>query len=161
MNGCTPDVQRVVDFAIRTEEKGERFYRAAAEVIEDRAVKELFVRLAEDEITHRKTFETILSELGAYEPKSEDGPGVLCREGFLDTNAVFNDDLSIPELAKASSVKAALDFAIQREMDSIRYYQEINMFVGAEHGEAIDLIIDEERKHFASLSKLRRETARA
>lgn len=47
----------------------------------------------------------------------------------------------------------------QREMDSVLYYQEMKKFVGAKHHEAIDLIIDAERMHFAFLSKLRREVS--
>ena len=53
----------------------------------------------------------------------------------------------------------ALDFAIQREMDSILYYQEIKSLLEDRCAETVDMIIDEERMHFAFLSRLRRETA--
>ena len=53
----------------------------------------------------------------------------------------------------------ALDFAIQREMDSILYYQEIKSLLGPITPGTVDTIIDEERMHFAFLSRLRRETA--
>lgn len=147
----------VVNFAIRIEENGERFYREAAEIIANQPVKELFERLAKEETAHRKTFERLLSGLGDYRPpETYEGEYLAYLKDFIDGKAVFKDDQKIPELAKASSIAAALDFAIQREMDSILYYQEIRMFVGARHSEAIDLIIDEERMHFALLSKLRR-----
>ena len=71
--------------------------------------------------------------------------------------AVFKNHPKIWQLAKASSVTEALDFAIQREMDSILYYQEIKKLVDTRHTDAIDLIIGEERMHFAILSRLRRE----
>ncbi len=148
----------VVNFAIRIEENGERFYREAAEIITHRPVKELFERLAEEETVHRRTFERLLSGLGDYRPpETYEGEYLAYLKDFIDGKAVFKEHPNIAQLAKASSIAGALDFAIQREMDSILYYQEIKKFVGAGHTEAIDLIIDEERMHFALLSKLRRE----
>ena len=148
----------VVNFAIRIEENGERFYREAAEIVANQPVKELFERLAHEETVHRKTFERLLSGLGDYRPpETYEGEYLAYLKDFIDGKAVFKDHPKIAQLAEASSIAGALDFAIQREMDSILYYQEIKKFVGARHSEAIDLIIDEERMHFALLSKLRRE----
>jgi rubrerythrin len=121
-------------------------------------VKELFERLAEEETVHRKTFERLLVSLGDYQqPETYEGEYLAYLKDFIDGKAVFKDHPKIGQLAKESSALGALDFAIQREMDSILYYQEIKKFVGTKHAEAMDLIIDEERMHFAFLSKLRRE----
>ncbi len=152
------NIHDVVNFAIRIEENGERFYREAAEIITNQPVKELFGRLAEEETVHRKTFERLLSGLGDYQPpETYEGEYIAYLKDFIDGKAVFKDHPKIPQLEKASSIAGALDFAIQREVDSILYYQEIKKFVGARHTEAIDRIIAEERMHFAFLSKLRRE----
>ena len=150
----------VVNFAIRIEENGERFYREAAEIVANQPVKEFVERLANEETVHRKTFERLLSGLGDYRPpETYEGEYLVYLKDFIDGKAVFKDHPKIAQLAKASSIAGALDFAIQQEMESIFYYQEIKKFVGARHSEAIDLIIDEERMHFALLSKLRREEA--
>ncbi len=152
------NIHDVVNFAIRIEENGERFYREAAEIITNQPVKELFERLAEEETVHRKTFERLLSGLGDYQPpETYEGEYLAYLKDFIDGKAVFKDHPKIPQLAKTSSIAGALDFAIQREVDSILYYQEIKKFVGTRHTEAIDRIIDEERMHFAFLSKSRRE----
>ena len=152
------NIHDVVNFAIRIEENGERFYREAAEIITNQPVKELFGRLAEEETVHRKTFERLLSGLGDYQPpETYEGEYLAYLKDFIDGKAVFKDHPKIPQLGKASSIAGALDFAIQREVGSILYYQEIKQFVGTRHTEAIDRIIDEERMHFAFLSKLRRE----
>jgi rubrerythrin len=152
------NIQDVVNFAIRIEENGERFYREAAEIITNRPVKELFERLAEEETVHRKTFERLLSGLGDYQPpETYEGEYLAYLKDFIDGKAVFTDHPKIPQLEKTSSIAGALDFAIQREVDSILYYQEMKKFVGTRHTEAIDRIIEEERMHFASLSKSRRE----
>ncbi len=152
------NIHDVVNFAIRIEENGERFYREAAEIITNQPVRELFVRLAEEETVHRKTFERLLSGLGDYQPpETYEGEYLAYLKDFIDGKAVFKDHPKIPQLEKASSIAGALDFAVQREVDSILYYQEIKKFVGTRHTEAIDLVIHEERMHFAFLSKLRRE----
>ena len=149
----------VVNFAIRIEENGEKFYREAAEIIPDGPVRELFTRLAEEETVHKRTFERLLASLGDYQPpETYDGEYLAYLKDFIDGKAVFKDHPRIPELAKAATIVGALDFAIQREMDSILYYQEIKSLLG-DHAETVDMIIDEERMHFAFLSRLRRETA--
>jgi rubrerythrin len=154
-------IHDVVNFAVRIEENGEQFYREAAEIVSDQSVRELFERLAREETGHKKTFERLLSSLGDYRPpETYEGEYLAYLTAFIDGRAVFKDHPKIPELAKASSVAGALDFAIQRELDSILFYQEMRKFVsGTSHIETIDLIIDEEKMHFAILSKLRREEA--
>jgi rubrerythrin len=154
-------IHDVVNFAIRIEENGEQFYREAAEIVSDQSVRELFERLAKEEAGHKKTFERLLSSLGDYRPpETYEGEYLAYLTAFIDGRAVFKDHPKIPELAKASSIVGALDFAIQRELDSILFYQEMRKFVsGTSHIETIDLIIDEEKMHFAILSKLRREEA--
>ncbi len=154
-------IHDVVNFAIRIEENGEQFYREAAEIVSNQSVRELFERLAREETGHKKTFERLLSSLGDYRPpETYEGEYLAYLTAFIDGKAVFKDHPKIPELAKASSITGALDFAIQRELDSILFYQEMRKFVsGTSHIETIDLIIDEEKMHFAILSKLRREEA--
>jgi len=152
-------IHDVINFAIRIEENGERFYREAAEIITSKPVRELFERLAQEEIGHRKTFEKLLSGLGDYQPpESYEGEYFAYLKDFIDGKAIFKDHPQIGQLAKASTVAGALDFAIQRELDSILYYQEMKKFTGARHVDVMDTIIEEERTHFAILSKLRKET---
>ena len=152
-------IHDVVNFAVRIEENGERFYREAAETVPDQSVKELFERLAKEEMGHKKTFEKVLSGLGSYQPpETYEGEYLAYLTAFIDGRAVFKDHPKVPELAKARTVIGALDFAIQRELDSILFYQEMRGFVmGADRTSIVDLIIDEEKTHFAILSKLRRE----
>ncbi|MCX7959841.1 MAG: hypothetical protein N3B13_12435, partial [Deltaproteobacteria bacterium] len=49
----------------------------------------------------------------------------------------------------------ALEFAIQKELDSVLYYYELkNIVASAEHN-LIDKIIAEERSHFEKLSRIK------
>ena len=105
----------------------------------------MFARLAEEETVHRRTFERLLASLGDYQPpETYDGEYLAYLKDFIDGKAVFKDHPRIPELARAATIVGALDFAIQREMDSILYYQEIKSLVGPDHAGTVDTIIDEE-----------------
>ena len=51
----------VVQFAIRMEENGELFYREAAGTADDPGVVDLFNRLADEEVKHKKIFQDLFS----------------------------------------------------------------------------------------------------
>jgi rubrerythrin len=142
----------VLQFAIRVEENGETFYRETASMVVDNDVKELFTRLAGEEISHKNTFEGMLAGLVDYRPpETYDGEYLSYLQGYIDGKAVFKDHPKIPELAKVRDRETALDFAIQKEADSILYYEEVKKFAGEKYSVVIDRIIAEERKHFVTL----------
>ena len=144
----------VLQFAVRMEENGGLFYRKAAELSEKSEAKKLFQHLASEEAEHKKTFEKFLSQVTLYEP-TEDYPGeyLAYLHNYIDGKVFFSDDTCA---LKSFDVASALDFAIQREMDAILYYTELKAFVSADDQKSIDAIIEEERKHFAQLSEIRK-----
>jgi rubrerythrin len=77
----------------------------------------------------------------------------------VDNNLIFTKEIMDQQLAKVKDTSAALDFAIQRELDSILYYHEIEKLVPAGQHEAIEKIIEEERKHFLSLTAMKKSIA--
>lgn len=149
----------VLQFAMRLEENGESFYRRAAASADDKGVADLFSHLADEEVKHKKIFEDLFSKASWVEP-AETYPGEYFAylRNFIDGKAVFSGDLkeSVPGI---KGTVAALDFAIQRELDSILYYQELRVFVPAKDYKSIDAIIAEERKHFAVLSETKKKYA--
>jgi len=144
----------VLQFAVRMEENGGLFYRKAAELSDKSEAKKLFEYLASEEAEHKKTFEKFLSKVTLYEP-TEDYPGeyLAYLHNYIDGKVFFTDEVS---MTKAIDVASALEFAIQREMDAILYYTELKAFVNGDDQKAIDSIIDEERKHFAQLSEIKK-----
>jgi len=147
----------VVRFAIRIEEDGELFYREAARLTEDGEAKALFSRLADEEVGHRKIFQTISENLGEYAPpETYDGEYMAYLRDHIDGKAVFREDLKGSLKAHLGSVLTAIDFAIGRETDSILYYQEARVFVPGRQQGVVDRIIEEERKHFILLSNVRK-----
>jgi rubrerythrin len=147
----------VLKFAVRVEEDGELFYHKAATFAESDDVRRLFNQLADEEIRHRRIFQNMLDEVGEYRPpESYPGEYMTYLRAFIDNRAVFTKKAK-DQAGGISDTLAALDFAIQRELDSVVYYQEAKQFVPQKHYKFIDSIIEEERKHFAVLSEIKQK----
>ncbi|HTP26571.1 MAG TPA: ferritin family protein [Anaeromyxobacteraceae bacterium] len=144
-----------VQFAIRIEENGEAWYREAGSTAVDEEAKQLFLRLAEKEADHRGLFQRMLDNLG-NRPLLESYPGeyLAYLRDHIDGRAVFErDGRSGPEAG--SDASKVLEFALQRELDSMLYFEALKAFVVDRDLKAVDAIIAEERMHFTELSRIR------
>jgi rubrerythrin len=151
------DVSDVLEFAMRIEENGADFYRLAMQITNDEEMKQTFACLADDELTHKKTFGRILATIGEN-PPAESYPGEYADylRNYIDNTAVFTKSVMERELAAVTDTLSALDFALRREQDSILFYHEIKNMVPPGQHAALDLIIEEERRHFSKLSELKK-----
>jgi rubrerythrin len=162
----------VLEFAIRVEENGEVFYGEAARIAGDQGARDIFRRLATEEAVHKKTFARVLASLGDYRPtETYDGEYIAYLQEYIDGKAIFKEHtgtapadatagsgkgLKDSDLSRVHDTLSAFDFAIQREVDSIVYYQELKVFVPEKYHKTVDAIVDEERKHFALLSEIKK-----
>lgn len=147
----------IFKFAIRIEENGERFYRHAVEVTEDNNSKEMFAYLADEENKHKKMFKNLTSRMEEYTPfESYPGEYLAYLRSFIDKIIFANEEFD-REIREIKDISSALDFGIQRELDSLLYYYEMRRFVPKSQHKLIDKIIDEERKHFSQLSELKKK----
>ena len=145
----------IFNFAVYIEEDGEQFYRAQADVLGNSDIKDLFSQLADDEAEHKKVFTEMFADVEKIKP-FENYPGEYqeyLRE-YADT-LVFKREQVKTEAASVKTPADALQFAMQRELDSIAYYQELKELVGEKDRKILDQVISEERKHFAKLAKLK------
>lgn len=146
----------VFQFAIRIEENGEKFYRQMVQKFEDPKVKELFSYLADEEIKHKKTYEEMVSKIEKYEPfETFPGEYFAYLRAYAD-KIIFTQKEFDEEIAKIKDINAALDYAINEELNSILYYQEVKNLVSENQRSIIDKIIEEERRHFVKLSEIKR-----
>jgi rubrerythrin len=90
-------------------------------------------------------------------PESYPGEYGIYLHNYADNNLIFKKEVMDAELARITDTLSAIDFAIDREVDSILYYHEIKGFIAKDHHGSIDRIINEERRHFKILSKMRDE----
>ncbi len=147
----------IVEVAIRIEENGVNFYKFAEQIAKKEDEKKLFAGLAQAEVAHKKTFEKIFAGMEKNTPpESYEGEFSAYLRSYVDNNIIFTKEIMDKQLSNIKSTADALDFAIQRELDSILYYHEIKKLVPAGQHEAIEKIIEEERKHFLSLTAMKK-----
>jgi rubrerythrin len=147
----------VFEVAIQIENHGERFYRHAVDLTDDPKMKDVFSFAANEEAKHRKVFEALAVKVEKDYTPPESYPGEYCNyvRAYAD-NLVFPEDKMEASFSKITTVEDALEFAIQKEIESILYYLEMKNFVPASQREEIDRIIEEERLHYLRLSDLKR-----
>lgn len=145
----------IFDFAIKIEEKGEKFYREVAHQINIPEVSRLFEKLAKEEVDHKKTFLKMATKLGNFSlPESTQDEFYAYIDAYTQ-NLIFNDAISM-DISKIKDAKIALTYAIDKELDSVLYYTEIRNLIPFSEQSLVDAIIDEERKHVIKISILRK-----
>ena len=86
-----------------------------------------------------------------YTPRSDTLGDAEYLRNYVDNNIIFTKEVMDKQLSAVTDTPSALDFAMQRELDSILYYHEIKNLVPQAQHETIEKIIEEERKHYAML----------
>jgi rubrerythrin len=146
----------IIQVALRIEENGEKLYRHARGLAEDPKLKDLFGFLAGEEAKHKKTFAEMASGLEAYEPpESYPGEYLAYLRAYAD-NLVFPADQMEEELEDMYDVDEAVEFALQREVESILYYIEARGLVPKAQADALDEIVAEERRHYLKLVEVKK-----
>lgn len=143
-------IGEIYQFAVRIEENGEKAYRYFAKKFEkDAKLKELFLFLADEEISHKNTFETMLNKFEDYSSKDNyPEEYFLYIRAFADTVLFSKDEIKKEEI---NTPKEAFEYAIKKEIDSVNYYNSLKTIVDAIHHDRIDDIIKQEQKHILRL----------
>jgi len=142
----------IYQFAVRIEENGEQFYRAKAKSTDNAALKELFLELADDEADHKKTFNDMLSQIEKYEPLESYPEEYFTYLRAYADHKIFPQDKFIDLARQLKGAQTCLDFALDREFDSILYYQEMKNMVDKQYAPLIEKIVNEERTHVSKLT---------
>lgn len=145
------NMKQLLEFAVQLEKNGEKFYLDWAEKAKDDSIKKLFKFLAEEETIHKKTFEKLKTKIGESPLKEKPSDEY---EDYFKTfveQIVFNQE----EVKQITDLATALEFAKKQELDSLLFFTDLRNFVSLENEGLITEIIEEERRHFVSLSKLK------
>jgi len=155
----SPTASEILQFAVRMEDIGERFYRDIAISALDENVKNLFNNLAAEEAKHKKIFEGLLGKIDTFiYPENYPVEYLDYFYYYLDKNVLFTDEKKAV-LPEPSNITNSFDLSMQLELDSVILYQELKQFVPAEDNLAIENIINEERRHFIILSEAKHRLA--
>ena len=150
------EAKEIFKFAIRIEENGEKFYRFASNLTDDEKIKEMFNLLADEEVKHKDIFTDLLSDITkdvSFDNYSDEYMDYL--RCYVD-NVIFTDEQLKTQEREVEDVTSAIKFAMQRELDSILYYQEVKKLVAENKKALIEKIIAEERKHYSKLSDMKK-----
>jgi rubrerythrin len=142
----------IFEMAEQLERNGAKFYRAAAQALNDPAAKELLLGLAAMEVEHEKTFALLRSELSEQEKTATvfdpEGEATLYLRALAETRIFFEKEIDL------SSMQEILKSAIEAEKDAIVFYLGMKNMVPDKLGkDRLDGIIEEEMGHIKVLSK--------
>lgn len=150
-------MRKLLEFAVQLEENGEAFYRRASLAATRKSIQTLFETLVQEEQKHKEVFQTMMQTLTenytAEELSTDEYTAYL--ESYA-TDAIFSSTHG-SEVSLMSNAAAAIDFALQRERDSIWYYHEMKLLVPVSEHAHVDAIIKEERKHIVLLRNARKD----
>lgn len=149
------NISEVYQIAINIEKNGTKFYQTWAKKVKDKKLKEIFSALAYAEVEHEKTFQKMLKEIENYEPKEAYPEEYFQYLRAYADGLIFNMETIEKKAKQIKSVSKALDFAIEREKESILYYQEVKNIVPQSQHKELEKIINEERKHFLDLTHIK------
>ena len=113
------NADEVLQMAIRAEENAAAFYRRAAELDDEKADVAFFLRLADMEDSHKKTFEEMRGELAAkrqdltaYQPDDE-------AARYLDALADGSVSEGRPGLADSLTGKESMEDILKKHQEDI------------------------------------------
>jgi rubrerythrin len=145
------NAEEIFIMAEQIERNGAKFYREAAEAVDDSDCRTLLNNLARMEDEHEKTFKSLRAELTEQEKESTvfdpEGEAALYLRALADARVFFEKKMDL------SSMTEILKAAIGAEKDSIVFYLGMRDAVDEKLGkERIEKIIKEEMGHIKILS---------
>lgn len=152
------NLRDVFNIAVKIEEQGEQFYRKVASLVESETVKELFNKLANDEVSHKAIFSRMAADLGEInlskirEGEFEEYLNAYTEKLIFDTSETF-----IEELSRNFDLAKAIQYAMDRELESVLFYKEIKEIVADSEKGVVENIIKEEYRHFVNLNWLKKQ----
>jgi rubrerythrin len=143
-------LRKAVEFAVTTEQLGNKFYnKMAKKFADDAQVSEIFAMLAKDELVHEKQFQNLLNKVPKDEGVSSQDDRwahlkiMSMSEFFMGQSGVFR------KLEEIETKEDALQRAFGLEKDTLGYYRAMEDILGKD--EILTSIIEAEKKHLAKV----------
>ena len=146
-------LRNCIEFAVSTEEVGQRFYAHLATRFSDNAeVSRIFSQLSKDEELHKRQFTQLLTGIPQDEgvswapEKSEYLKAMSISEFFSRSHGPFKD------VDKIEHYEDALEKAFGLEKATLGFYQSLRDVLG--ENATLDKIIETEKSHVITLMKV-------
>lgn len=147
----------IIDMGIEKEKKRRDFYGLVAAKFKEKDMKELFTKLRDWEDEHIKKFTDIRNTVEESEVM-ESFQGEF--EAYIKA---LVDDMLYTQITPENFAKniktplGAIQYGLIFEKDAILFFQELLRYMTPHHQEAIEKLIDEEKKHIFYLTELKRK----
>jgi rubrerythrin len=150
------EASQALEMAMKIEENGEAFYKAAAEKSDDAEIVELFEDLAARERRHYEVFKDMAQEVGPPpEPSGEEiGDYASFLKVALDHAVFVGPDKALRMAEEARDRKAVLRAAMGLEKDTMLFYYDLREMVADVDRATVSDIINEEKQHLRRLAKM-------
>lgn len=147
---------QALDMAVKIEENGAAFYRAASDKNDDPEIEELFADLVAREEAHRGVFKEMGEDVASVpEPSGSDvGDYTSFLEVALDHAVFSGPDKALRMAEEAGDRAAALRAAMGFEKDTMLFYYDLREMVSEKDRQIITDIIREEKQHLRRLVNL-------
>jgi rubrerythrin len=144
--------KEIIEIAVRLEERGAAFYKAAAEKATVTEVEELFKELAVQEQYHRRIFQKMGRDIGQLAlsdgqiDQFEAYTRALLQQSFFD-----KPDGALSKATQAEGEREAVQAALGFEEETLGFYRQLRSVVRGGEQEVVDRVIQEEEQHMRRL----------
>ena len=147
-----PTIHKAVQFAVATEDMGERTYSKLAKKFSDEiGLCATFSRLAEDEKRHRAEFQTLLDKVPADDDVWTEDERYRYLSAMARSEFFAGEEGLTAALNKIQGVDDALSHALGFEKATLGYYLALQDVL--EQQEPLVAIIEAEKQHVVALMK--------
>lgn len=146
-------IREIFDLAMRIEENGEGFYRAASQGISNQSIRSMMEWLADQEARHRGWFAGRKNHVKAKTNNIQvEDLGTRILKDIVG-DQIFS--LKEVDVSKINTFGDLIAIAIEFERDTVLFYEMIETLVGDKTtAEQLSEIIKEEHKHISLLEDL-------
>ena len=152
-----------IKIAMDIERRGEKFYTAAANKLDEEEIQEVLIDLAQQEKEHKETFQDLYKDAASQKDKFDDtylfDPEISSYLSAMVETVVFPSDERLDEvLEDINNAEDALLIGIQAEKGTILFYTEMIIYSKlVEAKEAFRKLLSEEKAHLIDLQKKLKE----
>lgn len=148
-------IAEIIDLAVKIEKNGEAVYRQAIDQSKNQALKELLVRVADEERDHAAWFQSLLADIEKEQPQTQ----VQEMDAAMLEDLIGKQSFSLADIdfSGIENSRALVDIFIEFENDTILFYEMLKTFLtDAATVDHLEKIIQEETLHIQDLEDLRR-----
>lgn len=159
------NTHEILEMAVEIECNGEKFYRKAAELNSNAAVRKYLLELAEMEVDHVRTFSEMRDALRESDAPSEFDPydeGALYLDAIADAKGGEGAPALLDSLTPGMTTEDILLMAVEMEKKAVLFYLGLRSMVPSESDlEQVDRIIREEKSHIVTLTARLRDVRKS